>query len=63
MKDNQAFLIELAHAKMPYGKYKGSYLIAFSLDLNLMLPILIALTMLVFFIIYKKENPHFRIFK
>ena len=28
MKDNQAFLIELAHAKMPYGKYKGSYLIA-----------------------------------
>ncbi|MFD0699715.1 DUF3820 family protein [Myroides pelagicus] len=27
MLDNQEYLVELAHAKMPYGKYKGYYLI------------------------------------
>ena len=25
--NNQAYLIKLAHTKMPYGKYKGVYLI------------------------------------
>ncbi len=27
MDSQQAFLIELAHSKMPYGKYEGRYLI------------------------------------
>ncbi len=27
MTPNQAQLVELAHAKMPYGKYEGHYLI------------------------------------
>lgn len=27
MKEQQEFLIKLAHTKMPFGKYKGTYLI------------------------------------
>lgn len=27
MKDNQKVLIQLAHTKMPFGKYEGRYLI------------------------------------
>ena len=27
MKQDKQFLIDLAHAKMPYGKYKGKFLI------------------------------------
>ncbi|MHC5202361.1 DUF3820 family protein [Myroides sp. LJL119] len=27
MSNNQDYLIELAHSKMPFGKYKGYYLI------------------------------------
>ncbi len=27
MLEDKQFLIDLAHAKMPYGKYKGTYLI------------------------------------
>lgn len=27
MIDNQQYLIDLAHSKMPFGKYKGYYLI------------------------------------
>lgn len=27
MIDNQKYLVELAHTKMPYGKYEGYYLI------------------------------------
>lgn len=27
MLDNQAYLVALAHAKMPFGKYQGRYLI------------------------------------
>ncbi|MTG98409.1 MULTISPECIES: DUF3820 family protein [Myroides] len=27
MLDNQKYLVELAHAKMPFGKYEGKYLI------------------------------------
>ncbi|MDM1379490.1 DUF3820 family protein [Myroides marinus] len=27
MIDNEKYLVELAHTKMPYGKYEGRYLI------------------------------------
>lgn len=53
-KDNLSFLL------IPFYGFTlltiiGSYFIAFSLDLNLILPILIAMTMLVFFIKYKNK--------
>jgi hypothetical protein len=53
-KDNLSFLL-IPFYGLTLLTIIGSYLIAFSLDLNLMLPILIALTMLVFFIKYKNK--------